>query len=399
MKHARLSPVVVACWLSASSACSTTPTPTDDVAPESYDVSTVVEALSTSNSYSVLAAPPLPRAVPTTAFDPDSDIADADGSTVVTAHDGILRFVSGAARSPWFDVGLGSELRAVSGDGEHAALFQRSGGWSLITVVSASETGEDRSEYRLPGLVEPEAFSTDGSTLFVIDHQVAQSEGAYRVRPLDLSTGSLETILGPTKVPFEDDMNGLGRRQVWSPDGTRLYTLYVRQTHHHHEADGEERGNAASHGGHGEAGTDGFVHVLDLEEEWAFCLDLPADFGGGSLDTTALAISPIGDTLAVADLSAGQIAFADTDALEVTRTAPLPEVRAAANLQIAMTVDSIVLGSGRQLQWYDQTTLNELSPTSTQLEAPLTALTSNTAQVLAWTSDVTSGPTILTQPG
>lgn len=30
-------------------------------------------------------------------------------------------------------------------------------------------------------------------------------------------------------------------------------------------------------------GTDGFVHVLDLDEEWAVCLDLPPTFGGGPI--------------------------------------------------------------------------------------------------------------------
>ena len=138
--------------------------------------------------------------------------------------------------------------------------------------------------------------------LFVIDHQIAEVPGAYRIRPLNLETGLLETIVGPTKVPLQDDMNGIGRRQVWSPDGRRLYTLYIRQTHHHH-ADGADHA-------HGAPGTDGFVHVLDLDEEWAFCLDLPPSFGRGDLATTALAASPDGDTIAIADANAGEVVFA-----------------------------------------------------------------------------------------
>ena len=398
MKHPILTSVAALCLVAACASCSS---PNDGPNPEvgdPSDVASVVDALSTPSAYGVIAAPPLPTAVPSTVFDPARDIADVDGSTVVTAEGGLVRFVSGASVPPWFEVGLGAELRAVSGNGEHAALFERSAGWSLITVISAAGSAEDRKEYRLPGLVEPEAFSTDGSTLFVIDHQVASTAGAYRVRPLDLATGELATILGPTKVPFDDDMNGVGRRQVWSPDGTRLYTLYIRQTHHHHDAESTDGGGEPSHGGHGEEGTDGFVHVLDLDEEWAFCLDLPEEFGGGSLDSTALAVSPLGDVVAVADFAAGQIAFADTDALDISRVTSLPTVQLDTDLQIALTAESLALGTGREVWWFDRATMIGLSSTPTLLDAPLSAFTSNSDAVLAWTTDVGDGPTTLAEP-
>ncbi len=332
-------------------------------------------------AYGVVPAPPLPVAVPQVTFDPSASIADHDGSVVVTAADGRVVFEDVAG--PELAVAVAGEwrLRAVSTDGRLAALFEQPNpATSRITVVDP--TGADATRtYELPGLVEPEAFSTDGSILYVIDHEVSRAEGGYRVRPLDLETGRLETILGPTKVPLLDDMNGRGRRQMWSPDGLRLYTLYIRQTHHHH-ADGKDHA-------HGEAGTDAFVHVLDLHEEWAFCLDLPKAFGGGDLATTALAVSPDGDTLAIADVSAGQLVFASTVDLEVTHALPLPEVPIDGELQLGLTDDHVALGSGTLVHWFDRDTMAPAAEEPTRLEHELAGFTSDTSSILAWPDHAT----------
>jgi len=330
--------------------------------------------------YGVIASPPLPTKVPDLAFDPAVAIADVDGSVIVTATKAGLVFddSDGGISGP-IEISPDAELRAVSAAGTRAALFEQTDDRSLITVVDRTDGAPVTREYELPGLVEPEAFSTDGSVLYVIDHQVAASPGAYRVRPLDLATGRLETALGPNKVPLEEDMNGIGRQQVWSPDGTRLYTLYIRQTDHYHEA--EQAGPASRFGGG--AGTDGFVHVLDLDEEWAFCLDLPPEFGRGDLETTALAVSPDGKTVAVADATAGQVAFASTEDLTVTRTETLPDLSISDELQIGMTTDQIVMGFDNQLHWFDQKTMAPLSPDADAIDGSLNAITSNSTSVLA----------------
>ncbi len=373
--------------------------------------SPVPDPASGDHAYGVVAAPPLPTAVPTSRFDPGAQIADVDGSVVVSLTDGELQFArdGGAARTsvpvdgdPEFARDGGAartsvpvdgdlELRAVSADGSRAALFAGAKGTgSRVVVVDLNAAEPVVTEFDLPGLVEPEAFSTDGSSLFVIDHQVAAAPGAYRVRPLDLATGRLETILGPTKVPFGDDMNGTGRRQVWSPDGSRLYTLYIRQTHHHHD-DGSVHA-------HGDPGTDGFVHVLDLDEEWAFCLDLPKGFGAGDLDTTALAVAPDGKTIAVADVTAGAIAFASTVDLAVTRTAPLPAgALVEGELYLGMTRGSLLISSGDSVQWFDQDSLAPLGE-PVLVGAPVMAITSDAWAALVWTDAQEHGPLQLQPP-
>jgi WD40 repeat protein len=184
-------------------------------------------------------------------------------------------------------------------------------------------------------------------------------------------------------------MNGVGRRQIWSPDGTRLYTLYIRQTHHH-LPDGTEHATGAP-------GTDGFVHVLDLTDEWAFCLDLPSTFGGGDLATTALAVAPDGKTIAVADLSAGQVPFASTADLEVTNTAPIASFELAEEVQLGMTANELVVGLGTELHWFDQQSMQTLGD-SVDLKISVTAITSNGNNVLVWGNDQASAPVSLPAP-
>lgn len=370
----------------------------------------------TAGDYGVVADPPLPRSEPVVPLSNENTLADHDGSVVVSlaapADDddrAMIRFVEEEAIDDpieaWVDVGTDAELRAVSADGSRAALFERLAGpigeTSRITVIDRSAGVIERSVYDLSGLVEPEAFSTDGEQLFVIDHSQSSSEGptdSYRVRPFDLATGELQEILGPTKVPFDDAMNGVGRRQVWSPEGDRLYTLYIRQTHHHHQGE-----DATSGHGHPEPGTDGFVHVLDLGEEWAFCLDLPPAFGGGELASTALAISPDGQTVAVADLAAGAVAFASTTDLAVIDIRPLPEVDLDVEpddeLHLGLSGQSMLfLASGSAGRWHDGDSLQPITSEPTRFRQPVRGLTSLENSVLVWTTDLSAGPTEISRP-
>jgi len=345
--------------------------------------------------YPVAPAPPLPDAVPTVEFDPTSQIADADGSVVVSLTRGEVRFAT-AQRADAVPIGAGGELRAVSAAGDRAAVFEHHDGQSVITVVEA-DPGVSPKTFELPGLVEPEAFSTDGELLFVIDHQVSRTPGAYRVRPLDLASGRLQTITGPTKVPLVDDMNGTGRRQVWTPGGGRLNTLYIRQTHHHHGPDEVSADEHSDHG-HGEPGSDGFVHILDLDQEWAHCLDLPASFGAGELATTALAVSPDGALLAVADLTAGEVALASAEELRVTQVFPLPErvlEMADGDLHIGLTNGAIVFGRGTQAAWFDLATMAPLGGL-VDLGAELSGFTPGEESVLAWLAPSSGPPRQLT---
>jgi DNA-binding beta-propeller fold protein YncE len=164
---------------------------------------------------------------------------------------------------------------------------------SAITVVRPG--GEART-YSLAENLSPEAFSTDGGLLYVVQFSPAGAPDRYRVRQLDLGDGTLHDVPSPHQQ-LRSDMKGVARTQVSAPDGKRMYTLYVL-----------EDGNGEHHA---------LVHVLDLDEGWAHCVDLPQPVGDGITMQLAMAVSPDGGTLTVVDTQAGVLAAVDTDALAV----------------------------------------------------------------------------------
>ena len=365
---------------------------------------------------SAAVAPPLPGVQPVAPYDPQTSVANFDASVIAAVEDGALVFTesTGAGDGDRVDLPPGYELRALSAAGTKAALVHHdiddagrvTRSDVLIADRSSSNADPDSNDpvtvtiHHLDGFVEPEAFATDGRSLFVIDHQAGSEPGTYRIRPLNLVTGQLEEMLGPTKEPLIEDMNGVGRRQVWGLNDGRLYTLYLRQTEHVHAS--------------GRPGTDGFVHILDLDEEWAFCLDLPSSFGKGDLSTTALAAGAT--RLVVLDLSAGdggQLAYASISDRAVTDLIDLPlsfrrTVRAMLvaaaeqpgrpagwqpTVYLAMHGTAIAVGAGDALVWFDGSTLEPLvdDPDDAyrdrvELDGPLLGLTTLPGSgVLAWT--------------
>jgi hypothetical protein len=151
----------------------------------------------------------------------------------------------------------------------------------------------------VPGNVEPEAFSLEGDALFVIDFVPPLAPERYRVARLDLGTGQVGDVRS-NEEELQEPMRGTARAQVMAPDGRRLYTLYTR------EATATNPPEA-------------FVHVLDLEQQRATCVDLPPEFATHPLG--ALAVSPSGTHLYVAAPAASAVAELDTGTLKVTRTA------------------------------------------------------------------------------
>ena len=156
----------------------------------------------------------------------------------------------------------------------------------------------------LPRNLEPEAFSSDGRTLFTIDHRPAADPEMYRVSALDLRTRVVRDVIGPWKQPLIEEMRGEGRQQVWAPEGGQLFTLYVRQTHVHVEGEHDHPGGDRPHTD--VAGTDAFVHVLDVDAGWALCLELPVGFGLGPTGSTDIMVTDGGETVTVVDHHIGQ---------------------------------------------------------------------------------------------
>lgn len=231
--------------------------------------------------------------------------AAPDGTTTrVSVIDAIDGTTQGA-----FSVDGRNDVRVVSYRGDLVALSPHEAGRDghqpgreRTTLVVAATDGSGTRTYDLPGNVEPEAFSTDGRAAFVIDYLPPMQPDRYQVRRLDLATGQLGDVPSPDGAN-QGQMPGVARTQVMAPDGSRLYTLYTSA---------DEHGDAYS-----------FVHVLDLDGQWAHCVDLPRPFGQAP-EAMSLAITPNGSAVYVADVASGRLAEVSTNRLTVARTARTP---------------------------------------------------------------------------
>ncbi|MFB9183335.1 hypothetical protein ACFFX1_34855 [Dactylosporangium sucinum] len=272
-------------------------------------------------------------------FDPDGRVVirnAADGSVVAAAAvRGNLRL---AAAAP--DAGL---LALVEG---------AAGGRAQTTIVVAGPTGE-RYRLTMPGFVEPEAFSSSGTELFVLDMLPPEHPDRYRVRVLDLVGGQLRALNLPSPdagvkvlVPAgaEEEMRGEGRQAVFDPRRERLFTLYSHQPDHQHVRDllnpGARDGKPDVHA---------FVHTLSVKDGWAVCVDLPASFGTGAV--AGLTIAQSADEVWVADAAQGRIAVIHADALVVTEEFSVPPSDGPAAM--AAGGGRLHLAAGRQVTVLD----------------------------------------------
>lgn len=301
---------------------------------------------------------------PAVAAAPLSDvlIAETGRGLVRVAADGERVFGPAAALSPdgariaavpdkglsIFDGGTGAEVasvvlaagwlpRAITPDGRGCALTRTPAGvipsGRARTPLTVVTDGAAR-EFDLPGVIEPDAFTNDLTGLFVLDWLPAAKPDHYRVRRLDLTSGTLEPLLTRNKVPVpngaEEEMRGEGRQAVLTRGGQLLLTLYTHQPGHQHTRDliSGRPGNAHA-----------FVHVLNLAEGWAYCLDLPHPFGEGPPEGHAIAAD--GGGVAVVDGASGRLAFANLESLAVERVvaAPIP----------AGGVSALALGADRRV--------------------------------------------------
>jgi hypothetical protein len=287
----------------------------------------------------------------TVAYEAPGAKASPDGSVVVRA---VVR-ADGTTRLTWLDPVDGhptarvrldgrATIRVVAADGRVAVGAPDVPVTGLIhpvprtqsPVTVAAPDGTVRT-YTLPGSVEPEAFSTDGSGLFVLSYTPAGNPTEYQVNRLDLESGEVGGVYGQDSADERQErMGGTARTQVWAPDGRAVYTLYTQ------EVDGEPTS---------------FIHVLNLDEGWAFCLDLPEPLGWNT--QAALAVAPDGDRLWVTE-GAGHGAVVDTAALEVLATGTFASP-GEYGLAAVADGDRLFVGSESEIAVLDGTDLHEVA--------------------------------------
>jgi DNA-binding beta-propeller fold protein YncE len=226
------------------------------------------------------------------------------------------------------------EARAASLSGDAIAMMApRPPGveeWTPIprahsTIVVADPTGaQSLRRYHLAGNFEPEAFSVDDRSLFMIQYLPAEAPAAYRVTTLDLSNSVVRPVFGRFKTPPER-MPGIRLRQTFDATTKQLYTLYTNEPSTYLRASSEYgRGTSAYGGGwaNGSHANDEvtFVHVLNLREGWAYCAGMPHSLWGQPAKAQAMAASPDGRILYIVDSMRGIVTEMNTRSLEIVRT-------------------------------------------------------------------------------
>ena len=216
-----------------------------------------------------------------------------------------------------------------------------------IAVVQ-TDGSQEIAGYNLKGNFELEGFSTSGRRLFLLEYMPAMNPTHYELRHLQLDIGRVRPI-SKAKQNAPGRMRGTGRISAFSPNGHELYTLYTQQGPNY------AHGGTAHNAGH----TYAFVHLLNLEGGWTHCIDLRAPFGTGSVTTHAMALSPSGDRLFVADPSSGGLAVISPQATKVLKSVTL-DLRALTKGRASATAGAdgtLYLAGGTKILVVDGDTL------------------------------------------
>jgi hypothetical protein len=237
------------------------------------------------------------------------------------------------------------DAKVASSDARYVALGPPGDGTgypigrTTTPLVVLRADGSGPSTYQLEGNYEPEAFSSDGKSLFVIEYLPPRNPTSYQVRRLELTTGEVVGVYTPHEE-LQEAMEGTARIQAASPDGRRLYTLYSFR-----DAQGTPHA---------------FIHVLDLRDLWAHCINLPGSFATSPQKAMAITVAPSGDTVYVADAAADVVAQVDTRSLSVARTSDVDFGVSGFPAQVAVgSNDVLYVSSGTRLLAVDPATLTQ----------------------------------------
>ncbi|WP_020523750.1 YncE family protein [Catelliglobosispora koreensis] len=156
------------------------------------------------------------------------------------------------------------------------------------TVIVICGPGGERTRMDLPGNIEPEAFSPDGASLFVLNYFPPSAPNRYHAEMIDLHTHDMEPVPGTEQttasrvVRLADEHQGI------------LFSICTD--------------------------TAAFVDCLNLCEGWTRRIALPPPFGQGRPGAHGAALSPSGNRLSVFHSLSGTVADIDPRSLAIKST-------------------------------------------------------------------------------
>jgi hypothetical protein len=303
-------------------------------------------------------------------------------STEAEGNGTVLRTLDPSTGADASSVSLPGSLaiRAVADDGSRVALSRPpppgTDAWTPVprrhtTIVVADPSGVTEHEtYRLDGNLEPEAFSNDGESLFVIQYLPPTAPSLYRVTALELEDGDLYPVPGRFKT-WSQRMPGTRLVQVPAPDGRQLYTLYSSQPSGYAEGYDDRQAYAGR--------PVAFVHVLNLDESWAFCMPLPKRLWDAPAGEQTMAASLDGSRLYVVDPSRDTVAVVGarkTEVLEKVTVDFATDDTAHAAAAVSPDGATLYVGTGEGVVAVDTATLDVRFgwPTQMPVEALATSV-------------------------
>jgi DNA-binding beta-propeller fold protein YncE len=221
----------------------------------------------------------------------------------------VLRSTTVAGRFRLPVVGIAGVPEGLSADGGTLVLANLADTPASRFAVLRTDFSRPAETISLPGELEYDAVSPDGARLFLIEHLAGPDRSRYRVRMYDRGAGRLDpNVIVDKRDQWETSMAGYPNTRVTGPDGSWVYTLYRN----------------ADHGP--------FVHALNAQDSYAFCIDLPRN---GSTDQRAarlwtLARGSGGGGLYAVNTALGLVSEIDEEQFTMLRTATFPPDRAAA---------------------------------------------------------------------
>ncbi|MEA2627628.1 MAG: hypothetical protein QOJ10_88 [Chloroflexota bacterium] len=246
----------------------------------------------------------------------------------------------------------------LSQDGRWLVLINDSNMQTTQMLVVDTASMKAGTPMSFAGTFQFDAISNDGQRIYVVEYL---SGSSYRVRVYNVVAGHLESYIVVDKSDASESMTGLRLSGVPSPDGQWLYSVYARP---HQGA---------------------FIHALNLNQPYAFCLELPGSGYESSSDELqwSLALSAGGSRLFATNGAKGIVAEINTSGPSVVRTAHIDSPSPSGSLFV-QNVEAKELGSGGAVLSSDGQTLVMTGKTGL-IWVDTTTLHARSHQLAGWT--------------
>lgn len=238
------------------------------------------------------------------------------------------------------------KLGAISATGKWLALereasesdkaaWTNANTWKTTVAVVDTSTLKLTRTISLDGNFDVDALDAKGSALYLIQHLPAVKPDHYQVRRYNLLLGELQEGALVDKRNIDEEMAGYPWDAVASPDGQWLFTLYVGMREEH-----------------------AFIHALNVQDGYAWCIDLPSGSGQPAmLEHYSLALAPDGHTVYASNAVLGILAIADVANIGEARVVRFTPGFTDADAKDARVRSSVVAPDGKHVFMSDAGTV------------------------------------------